>query len=103
MKMLKSKEERLYNGIVKICKKMHISFQKDLSYNGDWHLQFRKRYGYPQNRKYDFYGIEYTECYISKDDVQNRLNYRILSDLKSFLKISFKNIDRRRSQNEHSK
>ena len=79
---------KLQDKIAKLCKKFKITCQQDIAYNGD--LQFRKQRGYTQKRKYDVYGIEYAECYISKDDLQYRWNRSILSDLKGFLRMSFK-------------
>ena len=81
---------KLQDKITKLCKKFKITCQQDIAYNGDLHLQFRRQRGYTQKRKYDVYGIEYAECYISKDDLQYRMNWRILSDLKGFLRMSFK-------------
>ena len=80
----------LQDKITKLCKKLKITCQQDVAYNGDLHLQFRRQRGYTQKRKYDVYGIEYAECYISKDDLQYRWNRSILSDLKGFLRMSFK-------------
>ena len=81
---------KLQDKITKLCKKFKITCQQDIAYNGDLHLQFRRQRGYTQKRKYDVYGIEYAECYISKDDLQYRWNRSILSDLKGFLRMSFK-------------
>lgn len=81
---------KLQNKLAKLCKKFKITCQQDIAYNGDLHLQFRRQRGYTQKRKYDVYGIEYAECYISKDDLQYRWNRSILSDLKGFLRMSFK-------------
>ena len=81
---------KLQDKITKLCKKFKITCQQDVTYNGDLHLQFRRQRGYTQKRKYDVYGIEYAECYISKDDLQYRWNRSILSDLKGFLRMSFK-------------
>ena len=81
---------KLQDKITKLCKKFKITCQQDIAYNGDLHLQFRRQRGYSQKRKYDVYGIEYAECYISKDDLQYRWNRSILSDLKGFLRMSFK-------------
>lgn len=81
---------KLQDKITKLCKKFKITCQQDVAYNGDLHLQFRRQRGYSQKRKYDVYGIEYAECYISKDDLQYRWNRSILSDLKGFLRMSFK-------------
>lgn len=81
---------KLQDKITKLCKKLKITCQQDVAYNGDLHLQFRRQRGYTQKRKYDVYGIEYAECYISKDDLQYRWNRSILSDLKGFLRMSFK-------------
>ena len=81
---------KLQDKIAKLCKKFKITCQQDIAYNGDLHLQFRKQRGYTQKRKYDVYGIEYAECYISKNDLQYRWNISILSDLKGFLRMSFK-------------
>ena len=81
---------KLQDKITKLCKKLKITCQQDIAYNGDLHLQFRRQRGYTQKRKYDVYGIEYAECYISKDDLQYRWNRSILSDLKGFLRMSFK-------------
>ena len=83
---------KLQDKITKLCKKLKITCQQDIAYNGDLHLQFRRQRGYTQKRKYDVYGIEYAECYISKDDLQYRWNRSILSDLKGFLRMSFKTI-----------
>ena len=81
---------KLQDKITKLCKRFKITCQQDVAYNGDLHLQFRRQRGYTQKRKYDVYGIEYAECYISKDDLQYRWNRSILSDLKGFLRMSFK-------------
>lgn len=81
---------KLQDKIAKLCKKFKITCQQDIAYNGDLHLQFRRQRGYTQKRKYDVYGIEYAECYISKNDLQYRWNRSILSDLKGFLRMSFK-------------
>lgn len=81
---------KLQDKIAKLCKKFKITCQQDIAYNGDLHLQFRRQKGYTQKRKYDVYGIEYAECYISKNDLQYRWNISILSDLKGFLRMSFK-------------
>ena len=81
---------KLQDKIAKLCKKFKITCQQDVAYNGDLHLQFRRQKGYTQKRKYDVYGIEYAECYISKNDLQHRWNRSILSDLKGFLRMSFK-------------
>lgn len=81
---------KLQDKITKLCKMFKITCQQDIAYNGDLHLQFRRQRGYTQKRKYDVYGIEYAECYISKDDLQYRWNRSILSDLKGFLRMSFK-------------
>ena len=81
---------KLQNKIEKLCKKFKITCQQDIAYNGDLHLQFRRQRGYTQKRNYDAYGIEYAECYISKNDLQYRMSWRILSDLKGFLRMSFK-------------
>ena len=81
---------KLQDKITKLCKKFKITCQQDIAYNGDLHLQFRRQRGYTQKRKYDVYGIEYAECYISKNDLQYRWNRSILSDLKGFLRMSFK-------------
>ena len=81
---------KLQNKIAKLCKKFKITCQQDIAYNGDLHLQFRRQRGYTQKRNYDTYGIEYAECYISKNDLQYRMSWRILSDLKGFLRMSFK-------------
>ena len=81
---------KLQDKIAKLCKKFKITCQQDIAYNGDLHLQFRRQKGYTQKRKYDVYGIEYAECYISKNDLQYRWNRSILSDLKGFLRMSFK-------------
>ena len=81
---------KLQDKIAKLCKKFKITCQQDIAYNGDLHLQFRRQKGYTQKRKYDVYGIEYAECYISKKDLQYRWNRSILSDLKGFLRMSFK-------------
>ena len=81
---------KLQDKITKLCKKLKITSQQDVAYNGDLHLQFRRQRGYTQKRKYNVYGIEYAECYISKDDLQYRWNRSILSDLKGFLRMSFK-------------
>lgn len=78
--------------ITKLCNKFKITSQRDITYNGDLHLQFRRQRGYSQKRNYDAYGIEYAECYISKNDLQYRWNRSILSDLKGFLRMSFKMI-----------
>lgn len=83
---------KLQDKIAKLCKKFKITCQQDVAYNGDLHLQFRKQRGYTQKRKYDVYGVEYAECYISKNDLQHRWNRSILSDLKGFLRMSFKMI-----------
>ena len=81
---------KLQDKIAKLCKNFKITCQQDVAYNGDLHLQFRRQRGYTQKRKYDVYGIEYAECYISKNDLQYRWNRSILSDLKGFLRMSFK-------------
>ena len=90
---MKNKEKRLYREIDWLCSKYRVTCQKNIEYNGDLHLQFRKRrsYGKSPNGKYDFYGIDFAECYIDGADVELRFNPFILMDLKGFLNLSFKN------------
>lgn len=90
MKKGYSKKGKLYKGINKLCSKKGITCQRDIEFNGDLHLQFRKKIGYSQSEHYDFYGIEYAECYINAKDLKNRANIFILMDLKGFLNIAFK-------------
>lgn len=100
VKKMNTKEDKLYEKILDLCKKYKITLQKDISYNDDWHLQFRKKCGYSQSEHYSFYGIEYAECYISTYDVKHRSNRSIVSDLKGFLKMSFKTVYKKKSQNK---
>lgn len=92
------KETKLHNDITDLCKKYKITVQMDRVYNDDWHLQFRKRCGYSQNEKYSFYGFEYAECFISNYDIKYRKNKNIISDLKGFLRMSFKTVYKKRSK-----
>ena len=82
----------LYKGLHKVCRKYKVSYQKEREFNGDLHLQFRKKVAYSQSEKYNFYGIDYAECYISERDLEDRPNFLILNDLKGFLRMSFKSI-----------
>lgn len=97
---MKNKEQRLCKAIDKMCSKRKITCQKNVEYNGDLHLQFRKHryYGESRNGKYDFYGIDYAECYIDSADVELKLNILILMDLKGFINLSFKNSKNKSSQ-----
>lgn len=77
------KMEKLYLQIDKLCAKNKISCQKDIAYNGDLHLQFRR----PKS-----YGIDYAECYVSTYELQRRGTRHIIRNLKGFINLSF-NLD----------
>lgn len=84
------KEDKLYKKIEKLCKKYKITYQLEKAYNDDWHLKFRKKIGRGESSKYSFYTFEYAECFISINDVKDKRNKSIISNLKGFLKISFR-------------
>ena len=81
---------KLQDMIAKLCKKFKITCQQDVAYNGDLHLQFRKKIKYGESETCEFFGTEFAEWYIGAKDIRIRRNIFILLDLRGFIRMSFK-------------
>lgn len=87
---ISNKKQKLCKSIDKLCRKYGITCQKDVSFNGDLHLQFRKKIKYGESETCEFFGTEFAECYIGAKDIRARYNIFILFDLRGFIRMSFK-------------
>lgn len=81
------KRRKIYKKIDKLCSKKNITCQKDVAWNEDIHLQFRKPL---INDDDDQNLICYAECYISSFDIRNRSVNYIIRNIKGFVHMSFK-------------
>ena len=84
------KYEKIIKKINKICSKLNISCQQDISYNDDLHLQFR-RILKTNKITYNYERTDYAECYIKANEIRNKTTHYILKNIKGFLHISFNN------------
>ena len=82
-----SKYYKLTTKIEKFCKKHDISIKKDIEYNDDIHFQFWKTI---ENWPGETAGTKYTECWVSKNDIVGGSIWKIVWDLKGFIRTYFK-------------
>ena len=78
---------KLVSKIETFCKKYDISIKHDIEYNNDVHFQFWKTI---ENWPGETAGTMYTECYIRKNDIVGGSIWKIVWDLKGFIRTYFK-------------